>query len=232
MFWQLRISEIKGASYKINWHIDPSGYVYDLDTGERLEGVTTTVYCVQMDETDDEQDFWNNPPTASGAELEALKWDASECSQENPLITDAEGRYAWDVPEGWWRVKYEKDGYETTWSEWLQVPPPQTEVNIGMVPTEPADYSLTLSGTTTTSATVSLTNRTGSAVSLTYIVAAYNGSGKMVACSTRTEVSLEPSSPLALTVDFTEEDAVRTIRAFVLDPATKAPLRSSWSATL
>ena len=29
--------------------------------------------------------------------------------------------------------KYEKEGYETTWSEWLPVPPPQTEVNIGMV---------------------------------------------------------------------------------------------------
>ena len=41
--------------------------------------------------------------------------------------------YAWDVPEGWWRVKYEKSGYETVWSEWLPVPPPQTNVNIGMV---------------------------------------------------------------------------------------------------
>ena len=31
-----------------------------------------------------------------------------------------------------WQVKYEKDGYETAYSEWLPVPPPQTEVNIGM----------------------------------------------------------------------------------------------------
>ena len=35
-----------------------------------------------------------------------------------------------------WQVKYEKEGYETTYSEWLPVPPPQTEVNIGIVSLE------------------------------------------------------------------------------------------------
>ena len=43
--------------------------------------------------------------------------------------------YAWDVPEGQWQVKYEKAGYETTYSEWLPVPPPQLDVNIGIVST-------------------------------------------------------------------------------------------------
>lgn len=37
------------------------------------------------------------------------------------------------MPEGLWQVKYEKEGYETAYSEWLPVPPSQTEVNIGMV---------------------------------------------------------------------------------------------------
>ena len=40
------------------------------------------------------------------------------------------------LPEGWWRVKYEKEGYETAWSDWMTVPPLQTEVNIGLTPIE------------------------------------------------------------------------------------------------
>jgi len=110
--------------------IDPSGYVYDNVTNERLEGVTATAYYIPEDETD--PNFWDNIPSDDNY---GIYWDASEYSQVNPLMTDSEGRYAWDVPAGWWRVKYYKDGYETTWSEWLPVPPPQTEVNIGMTPT-------------------------------------------------------------------------------------------------
>ena len=58
-----------------------------------------------------------------------VKWDAEPFGQKNPLITDTEGYYAWDVPQGWWQVKYEKDGYETATSNWLPVPPPQLEIN-------------------------------------------------------------------------------------------------------
>ena len=64
---------------------------------------------------------------------EAVKWDATEYGQQNPLLTDKEGKYQWDVPKGLWQVKVEKDGYETAYSEWLPVPPPQLDVNIGIV---------------------------------------------------------------------------------------------------
>lgn len=59
-------------------------------------------------------------------------WDAEQYAQENPLFTDENGMYRWDVPQGLWQVKYEKEGYETTYSDWLPVPPPQLEVNIAM----------------------------------------------------------------------------------------------------
>ena len=50
-----------------------------------------------------------------------------------PNIVECEdGFYRWDVPQGEWQVKYEKDGYETCYSEWLPVPPPQLDVNVGM----------------------------------------------------------------------------------------------------
>ena len=142
IFWELRTAQIKGDSYRVNFVIDPSGYVYDTVTGERLEGVKTTAYCVLYDET---EEFWNNKPAASEY---GTKWNAAEYDQENPLYTNADGKYAWDVPEGWWRVKYEKDGYETTWSEWLPVPPPQTEVNIGMTPIGNEEHTHTWDGGT------------------------------------------------------------------------------------
>lgn len=98
------------------WLIDPSGFVYEGVTDNRLGGVTATLYYKESED--------------SGEVL----WNAAEYGQENPLTTDAKGAYAWDVPEGLWKVVYTKDGYETAESDWLTVPPPQTDVNIGMIP--------------------------------------------------------------------------------------------------
>ncbi len=127
-FGHLKASQKGGSKISFRWVIDPSGYVYDAVSQERLQGVVTTAYCIAYDES---ADFWDSAP----AETEyGTVWNALEYDQANPLVTDSQGRYAWDVPEGWWRVKYERFGYETTWSEWLPVPPPQTQVNIGMTP--------------------------------------------------------------------------------------------------
>ncbi len=86
--------------------------MFDLSTGERIEDVTVTAYWIPYDESDD---FWNKTPSPSEY---GTKWNAGEYNQYNPLQTNADGKYAWNVPTGWWRVKYEKEGYETTWSDW------------------------------------------------------------------------------------------------------------------
>lgn len=101
--------------------IDPSGFVYEGVTANRLEGVTATIYYKEEVE-DMYGDLHEN----------IVKWDAEEYAQENPLFTDENGYYRWDVPQGLWQVKFEKEGYETTYSEWLPVPPPQLDVNIAM----------------------------------------------------------------------------------------------------
>ena len=93
--------------------IDPSGFVYEAVESNRLEGVTATIFYRQ-----------------SGA---PAFWDATDYEQVNPLPTDVNGMYAWDVPFGDWQVKYEKDGFQTSYSDWLPVPPPQFDINIGMV---------------------------------------------------------------------------------------------------
>ena len=128
----------------LNFSIDPSGYVYAAVTSNRIEGATVTAYWIPFDEED--ETYWDNPD-----ETKAVVWDSDEYSQYNPLTTDAIGNYAWDVPEGWWKVKVEKDGYETYTTEWLPVPPPQTDVNINLLnKTVPEITSATVDGSTIT----------------------------------------------------------------------------------
>ena len=107
------------ASVDYSFMIDPSGYVYEAVPCNRLDRVKTTIY------------YSSNSDGSN-----AIVWDASEYDQANPIYTDKNGCYAWDVPEGFWQVKYEKEGYETAYSEWLPVPPPQLEVNQALVSVE------------------------------------------------------------------------------------------------
>ena len=101
---------------------DPSGYVYEGVSSNRVEGVMASCYYKETVE-----DIYGDQHE------NVVLWDAEQYAQENPLFTDANGMYRWDVPKGLWQVKFEKEGYETTYSEWLPVPPPQLEVNIPMV---------------------------------------------------------------------------------------------------
>ena len=100
---------------------DPSGYVYEGVSSNRIEGVMASCYYRETVE-DMYGDLHEN----------IVLWDAENYAQENPLFTDENGMYRWDVPQGLWQVKFEKEGYQTTYSEWLPVPPPQLEVNIAM----------------------------------------------------------------------------------------------------
>lgn len=111
---------------------DPSGYVYEGIESNRLSDVTTTLY------------YSSGSSKPTGNASESQRWDAAAFDQRNPLTTDALGQYLWMVPDGWWQVKYEKAGYDTVYSEWLPVPPVQTEVNVGL--TSKAAAKLTVSG--------------------------------------------------------------------------------------
>ncbi len=101
---------------------DPSGFVYEGLESNRLQGVTATCYYREY-VTDIYGDAHEN----------IVVWNAEDYQQINPQITDKDGMYRWDVPEGEWQVKFEKEGYQTTYTDWLPVPPPQLEINVGMV---------------------------------------------------------------------------------------------------
>ena len=105
-------------AFNIRWIIDPSGYIYEAVRDNRVEGATATVYYLD-EETG-----------------EAVEWNAAEYGQTNPQETGSDGTYAWDVPIGQWKVVVEKEGYESVESEWLPVPPIQTDVNLGLISLE------------------------------------------------------------------------------------------------
>jgi hypothetical protein len=98
---------------------DPSGYVYEAVRSNRIPGALATLF-----------DYTDVVPGRA-----PIKWDAVPYGQVNDLITNGIGRYGWDVPPGLWRVMITKSGYETAYSEIVEVLPPQLEVDIGLVST-------------------------------------------------------------------------------------------------
>ena len=99
--------------------LDPSGIVYEAVESNPLFGVTAELWY-----------------SASKDGTNAVKWDAENYGgQINPQITDTDGMYSWYVPDGYWKVKFTKDGYTAAETEWMEVPPPQLDVNIGLIST-------------------------------------------------------------------------------------------------
>lgn len=97
---------------------DPAGVVYEGLLSNTVEGATV--------------ELWSADDAAG---TNAVRWDAEEYEQDNPLATGADGAYNWNTPTGWYQVRVTKNGYEEARSAWLRVPPIQTEVNIGLVST-------------------------------------------------------------------------------------------------
>lgn len=99
--------------------LDPSGIVYEAVESNPLSGVTATLWY-----------------SASKDGTNAVEWDAENYGgQINPQITDKDGMYSWYVPDGYWKVKFTKEGYTAAETEWMEVPPPQLDVNIGLIST-------------------------------------------------------------------------------------------------
>ena len=107
-----------------NYVIDPSGTIINSVTSKVLSGAQVTVYFKD----------------ANGKEK---VWNADGYSQLNPVLTSVNGEYAWDVPEGLWKVKVSKEGYVSSESDWLPVAPVQTGIDFKLVPhTYSLNYNL------------------------------------------------------------------------------------------
>ncbi|MBQ7355295.1 MAG: hypothetical protein IJW62_07245, partial [Clostridia bacterium] len=105
--------------------IDPAGFVYEAVLSNRVEGATVSIYY--KDENGN-----------------AVLWDAENYGQISTVTTESGGYYSWMTPPGQWLVIARKDGYraaDTTADVnavdgWLPVPPPQLDVNLGLVTTK------------------------------------------------------------------------------------------------
>ena len=97
--------------------MDPSGTVVDAVTGEPVPGARVTLWYAPLPGVDPEP------------------WDASPWGQENPIATDGGGRFSWEVPEGWWQVRVEAEGYWPAQSEWVRMPAAtEPDLQIGLRP--------------------------------------------------------------------------------------------------
>ena len=112
---------------------DPSGIVYEAVLSNPVEGATVSLY--RYKDSSEPMSLWD---------------DSDYLKQDNPVMTDENGYYRWDVPEGEWYVTAEKKGYEQGSSQndkeavkkhgnvnYLPVLPPQLDVNIPLVSYEP-----------------------------------------------------------------------------------------------
>ena len=105
-------------------YIDPAGYIYDADTGERIADATVWL------QWPDGEGGWVNVPTDEDPAI--MQPDV------NPQITGQDGWYQWDVLEGSYRVHVEADGYYPEDSIVVSIPPPVTDLHVGLtrIPSE------------------------------------------------------------------------------------------------
>ena len=108
-------------------YIDPAGYIYDADTGERIAGATVWL------QRPDGLGGWEHVPTGQTPPITQ--------PDVNPLITGTDGQYQWDVLEGSYRVHVEALGYYPADSIVVSIPPPVTDLHVGLTrieaPNEP-----------------------------------------------------------------------------------------------
>ena len=113
----------------IRFLVDPSGIVYEGAPSNAVEGAEMTVYYM-------------------GEDGKAVVWDGKDYDQQNPLLTDETGAFAWDVPEGEWKIVCKAKGFEPVESEWTEVPPVQKGINFALVSNEtPKVTDLSFDGT-------------------------------------------------------------------------------------
>lgn len=135
----------------VNLLIDPSGVVTD-ENGQPLPGVTVICQVKKGDE-------WVN-------------LNAASIGQVNPQVTDEQGRYGWNVPEGEYRVLAFKEGYQDYDSSAsgnfgsITIPPARSDINFSMKPVERA-YTIYPTAVPNAAVTVKDSAKSGSKVQLT-----------------------------------------------------------------
>lgn len=107
-----------GTTFDI--YIDPAGYIYNTDTNARIQGASVWL------QRPDGEGGWENVPTGESPAI--MDPDV------NPLITDTNGQYQWDVLAGSYRVHVEAEGYYPADSIVVSIPPAVNDLHVGLTP--------------------------------------------------------------------------------------------------
>lgn len=131
---------ITGCSQSVvsfNIYIDPAGYIFDIDTGERIEGATVWL------QWSDGEGGWVPVPVIEPAYM---------IPNINPQISNETGWYQWDVVEGSYRVHVEAAGYYPADSIVVSIPPAVTNLHVGLtrIPSESNQPPVATDDTVTT----------------------------------------------------------------------------------
>ena len=101
--------------------IDPSGNVFDSETGDPIQGATVTLYY--------------SPTGLPGSFVVVTGPSPVIVPPGNPQTTDGNGHYGWDVEGGYyWKVHVEKDGYYPEDSPVVYVGDPVTNLHVYLDP--------------------------------------------------------------------------------------------------
>jgi hypothetical protein len=92
--------------------LDPSGRVYDVTTSAPVEGAVVTLMS-----------------RGTGGDV---LWNAALSGQLNPQTTNAQGRYGWETTAGNFYVLVSKACYADAESRVVTVPPPVTDLDVGL----------------------------------------------------------------------------------------------------
>jgi hypothetical protein len=99
--------------------VDPSGVVFDADTDTPIAGATVTLKRL-------------NPVQSTYVEMSPTLHAGMFEPEANPQITGSDGRYAWNVVAGEYLVEVEIAGCSPATSEAVTVPPPVTDLDVGL----------------------------------------------------------------------------------------------------
>lgn len=119
--------------------IDPSGIVYNAARGDEkvwpLPGATVVLQ-------------YYDPALRQWVDMSEEDYPGRLDPITNPQTTGEDGRYAWDTAAGQYRVTVSRPGFQSAISRFVEVPPPVTDLHVGLTPTDVVPPSITVSGAT------------------------------------------------------------------------------------
>ncbi|QJD83839.1 RCC1 domain-containing protein [Cohnella herbarum] len=117
--------------------IDPSGVVYNAEQGMNWPLPGATVVLEYYD-----------PALSEWVQMSEEAYQGRLSPTTNPQLTGGDGRYAWDVAAGAYRVRVSRPGFAPVTSDTVNVPPPVTDLHVGLTPVDKVVPSLSVTGVT------------------------------------------------------------------------------------